>query len=54
MRCGRIRCVAGQGSGHAKAAPLRKAEWGRWGLAPMGFLSYYQAGSGIPSLHWTF
>lgn len=25
---------------HEKAAPLREAEWGRWGLAPMGFLSY--------------
>lgn len=23
-----------------KAAPLCGADWGRWGLAPMGFLSY--------------
>lgn len=38
QRRGRISCVAGQGS--VKAASLREAEWGRWGLAPMGFLSH--------------
>lgn len=36
-RRGRTACVAGQGS---VKASLREAEWGRWGLAPMGFLSH--------------
>lgn len=35
-RHGRVPCVAGQGSVSVEGCP---SAWGRWGLAPMGFLT---------------